>query len=274
MLDSRGGDDALPEPRRLRARDRAHPDHDRQLQVERDRGGPQVRAGQGIVNSISSRRARPSSSSRPEGARYGAGVVVMAFDEQGQAETVERKVASAARLPPPHRRGRLPARGHHLRPQHPRRRDRHRGAQRLRRRLHRGDARIKARCPGAKVSGGVSQPVLLVPRQRPSCARRCTPRSSTTPSARAWTWASSTPAARGLRGDPEGAARARRGRALNRRPDATERLVDASPRRVKGAGQEEGVDLAWRDAPSRSASSTPWCTASSTSSTPTPRRRA
>ena len=29
--------------------------------------------------------------------RYGAGVVVMAFDEQGQAETVERKVAICER---------------------------------------------------------------------------------------------------------------------------------------------------------------------------------
>ena len=41
------GDDALPEPDRLRARHLARADHDRQLQVERHRGGPEVRAGQG-----------------------------------------------------------------------------------------------------------------------------------------------------------------------------------------------------------------------------------
>ena len=45
-----------------------------------------------------------------------------------------------ARLPAADRGGRLPARGHRLRPQHLRGGDRHRGAQQLRRRLHRGDA--------------------------------------------------------------------------------------------------------------------------------------
>jgi 5-methyltetrahydrofolate--homocysteine methyltransferase len=39
------------------------------------------------------RRSAP----RPQGARYGAAVVVMAFDEQGQADTVERKVAICER---------------------------------------------------------------------------------------------------------------------------------------------------------------------------------
>ena len=61
--------------------------------------------------------------------RYGAAVVVMAFDEQGQAETAERKFAICKRayklltetvgFPP---------RGHHLRSQHLRGRHRHRGA--------------------------------------------------------------------------------------------------------------------------------------------------
>ena len=44
------------------------------------------------------------------------------------------------RLQDPHRTSRLPAGGHHLRPQRVRGRHRHRGAQRLRRRLHRGDS--------------------------------------------------------------------------------------------------------------------------------------
>jgi 5-methyltetrahydrofolate--homocysteine methyltransferase len=40
------GDGHVPEPDRRRARHRARADHDRQLEVERDRGGPEVRAGQ------------------------------------------------------------------------------------------------------------------------------------------------------------------------------------------------------------------------------------
>ncbi len=90
--------------------------------------------------------------------RYGAAVIVMAFDEQGQADTVERKVDDLrARLPHPHRAGRLPARGHHLRPEHLRHRDRHRGARRLRAsRTSRPYARIKAQLPHAKIIGGVS----------------------------------------------------------------------------------------------------------------------
>ena len=47
MLDSRRGDGALPQADRRRARDRARADHDRQLQVERHRGRPEVHPGQG-----------------------------------------------------------------------------------------------------------------------------------------------------------------------------------------------------------------------------------
>ena len=47
MLDSQGGDGALPEPDRRRARDRARADHDRQLEVGGDRGRPAVHPGQG-----------------------------------------------------------------------------------------------------------------------------------------------------------------------------------------------------------------------------------
>ena len=42
-----GGDGALPEPDRRRARDRARADHDRQLEVGGDRGRPEVHPGQG-----------------------------------------------------------------------------------------------------------------------------------------------------------------------------------------------------------------------------------
>ena len=43
----RAGDDDVPQLHRHRARDRARADHDRQLQVDRARGGPEVRPGQG-----------------------------------------------------------------------------------------------------------------------------------------------------------------------------------------------------------------------------------
>ena len=49
--------------------------------------------GKGIVNSISLKEGEESFLEHAQAIRrYGAGVVVMAFDEQGQADTVERKV--------------------------------------------------------------------------------------------------------------------------------------------------------------------------------------
>ena len=81
--------------------------------------------GKAIVNSISLKEGEDGVP-RP-GPRWSAAtapaVVVMAFDEEGQADTVERKVAicqRAYRLLD--RGGRRAARGHHLRPEHPRRR--------------------------------------------------------------------------------------------------------------------------------------------------------
>jgi 5-methyltetrahydrofolate--homocysteine methyltransferase len=54
--------------------------------------------GKGIVNSISLKEGEPDFLAKARRIqRYGAGVVVMAFDEQGQAETVERKVAICQR---------------------------------------------------------------------------------------------------------------------------------------------------------------------------------
>ena len=71
-----------------------------------------------------------------------------------------------ARLRPADAQGRLPGRGHHLRPQHLRDRDRHRGAQQLRCRLHQRDA-LDPAAPAARQ--GVGRRVereLLVSRQR------------------------------------------------------------------------------------------------------------
>ncbi|MBF9129013.1 methionine synthase [Plantactinospora sp. S1510] len=54
--------------------------------------------GKGVVNSISLKEGEESFLSQARRIRdYGAGVVVMAFDELGQADTVERKVSICAR---------------------------------------------------------------------------------------------------------------------------------------------------------------------------------
>ena len=54
--------------------------------------------GKGIVNSISLKEGEPQFLEQARLVRrYGAAVIVMAFDEQGQADTVERKVAICAR---------------------------------------------------------------------------------------------------------------------------------------------------------------------------------
>src|SRR5207244_1286674 len=54
--------------------------------------------GKGIVNSLSLKEGEEALLEQARRVRrYGAGVVVMAFDEQGQADTVERKVAICER---------------------------------------------------------------------------------------------------------------------------------------------------------------------------------
>ena len=152
--------------------------------------------GKGIVNSICLKEGEAEFLEQARRcARYGAAVVVMAFDEQGQADTVERKVAiceRAYRLLT--RAGRLPARGHHLRPQHLRGRHRHRGAQPLRASTSsRPRAQIKRRAARTRWSAAASATCRSRSAATSRCARRCTRCSCTTPSRPAWTWASSTP---------------------------------------------------------------------------------
>ena len=145
----------------------------------------------------------------------------------------------------------FPPRRHHLRSEHLRDRDRHRGAQRLRRRLHRGDARRSAQqLPARPRLRRRLQPVVLVPRQRARCARRCTRCSCTTPSRPAWTWASSTPASwRSMTTLEPELREACEDVVLNRRADATERLLTLA-QKFHGAGKErKAADLAWRERP-------------------------
>jgi 5-methyltetrahydrofolate--homocysteine methyltransferase len=80
----------------------------------------------------------------------------MAFDEKGQADTIERKVRSVrARLRLLTERSGFPRR-HHFRSEHFRRRHGHRGAQRYSLDFIEATAAIKQRMPAVHVSGGVS----------------------------------------------------------------------------------------------------------------------
>ena len=98
--------------------------------------------GKPVVNSISLKEGEADFLEKAALVRrYGAGVVVMAFDEQGQADTDRAQGGDLpARLPAARRSRRVRSVRHHLRPQHPRHRHRPRGAQRVRDQLHRGDA--------------------------------------------------------------------------------------------------------------------------------------
>ena len=87
--------------------------------------------GKPMVNSISLKEGEEKFIEQAKIVRrHGAAVVVMAFDEQGQADTRARKVEICiAGLQDPDREGRLPAAGHHLRSQYFRGGDGHRRAQ-------------------------------------------------------------------------------------------------------------------------------------------------
>ena len=95
--------------------------------------------GKGVVNSISLKEGEEDFLAKARKVRhYGAAVVVMCFDEEGQAGTVERKIEIAERaVQPAHHRSRLRPQRHHHRPQHPGDRHRARGARRLRQGVHR-----------------------------------------------------------------------------------------------------------------------------------------
>ncbi len=125
--------------------------------------------GKGIVNSISMKEGEEAFIHHANLVRrYGAAVVVMAFDEVGQADTRERKIEICRRAYNILiERSRLPAGRHHLRPEHLRRRHRHRGAQQLRGRLHRGLRRYQNPPAARDDLRRRVQRVVLVPRQRP-----------------------------------------------------------------------------------------------------------
>ena len=135
------GDDDVPQLHRHRARDRARADHGRQLEVDRARGRPEVRPGQGrrqLDQPEGRRRGLPAEGAdraplRRRGRRHGVRRAGPGGHGGPQGRDLPARVHAA------HRAGGLRSARHHLRSQHPRDCHRPRRAQRVRDQLHRGD---------------------------------------------------------------------------------------------------------------------------------------
>ncbi len=207
----------------------------------------------------------------------------MAFDEQGQAATLRGQDPHLrARLPHPGRRGRLPARGHHLRSQHPDgRAPASRSTTTTRSISSRRRAGSKQNLPHAKVSGGVSN--ISFSFRGNNAVREAMHAAFLYHAIQAGMDMGIVNA--GMLEvyeeiEPEDCRSCVEDVLLNRRPDATERLVDlrreaeGARRPAVDASQAKKPRTSGARAPSRSASRTRWSRASTRSSTPTPRRRA
>jgi 5-methyltetrahydrofolate--homocysteine methyltransferase len=207
--------------------------------------------------------------------RYGAAVVVMAFDELGQADTFERKRRSAPvyRIADSKQVG-LSAAGHYFRSE---RSDRGDGIEE-----HNNYAVdfieatrwIKQHLPRSESQRRDQQRLLFLPRQQRRCARRCTRRSFTTPSRPGSTWGSSTPGMLAVYEEiPPGPARAGRGCAAE--PAARRHGTIAEVRRVGQANrQRRWKDDAWRGHRSKSGWNTRWSRGSRTISSRMRKKRA
>ena len=237
------GDDDISESDRVGAGHRARADHDRQLQMDGDRGGFEMRPGQrrSSIRSASRKARRSSCEQARLVRRYGAAVVVMAFDEQGQADTLRAQDRDLPRAPidiltekvgfPPQDIIFDPniltvATGI----------EEHNNyavdfieATRL-------DQGQPAAVQGQRRR---QQYFVLVPRQQCRCARRCTRRFCTTRSRPGWTWASSMRAAGGLRRDSQGPAGTGR-RCAAESAAGCHRAADQVRRTVKAEGQGGG----------------------------------
>ena len=242
--------------------------------------GPEVRPGQGRrqLDQPEGGRGRLPREGAATIRRYGAAVVVMALRRAGpgrhgraQGRDLRARVPAADRARP----GFDPD-GHHLRPEHPRDRDRaSRSTTTTRRRSSRRRREIKRRCPGVAGLAAASRTcrfsfrgndarargdALGVPLPRDRGGARHGHRQRRP--------------ARRLRGHPEGPARARRGHHLQP-PSRRDRAPGDLRRDGQGRrGRSARTTSPGARAPSRSASRTRSSTASSTSSRRTPRRRA
>ena len=230
--------------------------------------------GKPIVNSISMKEGEEKFREHARLCRkYGAAAVVMAFDEDGQADNLERRKAICERA---YRilvdEVGLPGRGHHLRPERVRGRDGHRGARVVRPRLHRGHALDQAEPARRQGVRRHLQRQLLVPWQQPG--PRGHPRGVPLPRDRRRPRHGHRQRRRAgrLRPGGAGAARADRGR----RPQPPPRRGRAAARDRRGAqqagrGRRGGRPRSGAACRSASGSRTRWSRASTRTPRATPR---
>jgi 5-methyltetrahydrofolate--homocysteine methyltransferase len=206
--------------------------------------------GKGVVNSLSLKEGEADFLAKARVVkRYGAGVVVMAFDEQGQAETVERKVSICQRA------YKLLTEQVGMSPEdiifdpnilaiatgieeHNEFAKNFIEATRI----------IKQTCPGAKVSGGVSN--LSFSFRGNNLVREAMHSAFLFHAIKAGMDMGIVNAGQlAVYEDiPKELLEHIEDVIFNRRPDATERLVEYA-NVVKGAGKKKETDLAWRSAP-------------------------
>ena len=206
--------------------------------------------GKGIVNSISLKEGEEAFLEKARGVRrFGAGVVVMAFDEEGQAETVERKVAICERAYKllTEEAGFAPedlvfdpnilavATGieEHAR---------------FARNFIEATSEIKRRCPGSKVSGGVSN--LSFSFRGNNVVREAMHSAFLYHAIAAGLDMAIVNAGQlaVYQDIPPDLLERVEDVIFDRRPDATDRLV-AFAETVKGEGTKRELDLTWREAP-------------------------
>jgi 5-methyltetrahydrofolate--homocysteine methyltransferase len=206
--------------------------------------------GKGIANSISLKEGEADFLAKAKMIRrYGAGVVVMAFDEQGQADTVERKVAICRRaFDVMTQRGgwdstdivfdpNILAIGTGI--------EEHAG---FARNYIEATRIIKDTCPGVKISGGVSN--LSFSFRGNNVVREAMHSAFLFHAIRAGMDMGIVNAGQiGVYADiPKDLLDQVEDVIFDRRPDATERLVTFAAT-VTGQGKKRELDLAWRDAP-------------------------
>jgi 5-methyltetrahydrofolate--homocysteine methyltransferase len=167
--------------------------------------------GKPIVNSISMKEGEDRSCTKHHRPSLRRGRRRDGLRRVGQADTFERKIEICKRAYDLLIEKSASRPGHHLRPEHLRHRHRHRGTQQLRVDFIEATRWIRQNLPHAHISGGVSNSRSRSAATSP-CARPCTRCSCTTPSRRAWTWASSTPGSWRLRRHRPGTARGLRRR--------------------------------------------------------------
>jgi 5-methyltetrahydrofolate--homocysteine methyltransferase len=206
--------------------------------------------GKGIVNSLSLKEGEEAFLEQARTVRrYGAGVVVMAFDEKGQAETTERKVAICERayrllvdevgFPPedivfdPNVLAVATGIEEH---------------NDFARAFIDALPQIKERCPGAKTSGGISN--LSFSFRGNDVVREAMHSAFLFHAIRAGLDMGIVNAGQLVVYEdiePELLERVE-DVLFNRRPDATERLVEIAEN-VRGEGTKRELDLSWREAP-------------------------